>query len=207
MTGIPTPPEPTGEQTRIALPMDIASVRARLRNPPGARFSTEVEGVLSQAALRQQRIDAAVRQAAESDAAKWRAIFQAAAEKHAAMQLSLLLMAGVIHSHAQVTGGPARVERRVTMRAIIQATCQHYNIGSAYLMSDSRHALVVRARQIGMYVARETTVRSYPEIARAFNRRDHTTALHAHRKVAALIGSDLKLAAEVEAIRAAVVGG
>jgi chromosomal replication initiator protein len=56
-------------------------------------------------------------------------------------------------------------------------------------------------RKMAMYLAKTLTLRSLPEIGRKFGGRDHTTVLHAVRKIEALVGSDAMLADEVEALK------
>jgi chromosomal replication initiator protein len=60
---------------------------------------------------------------------------------------------------------------------------------------------VVRPRQIAMYLAKTLTLRSLPEIGRRFGGRDHTTVLHAVRKIEGLVGNDNMLAEEVELLK------
>ncbi len=69
------------------------------------------------------------------------------------------------------------------------------------LKSTRRTAKIVRARQMAMYVARETTPKSLPEIGRLFGNRDHTTVLHAVNKMARIVESDAAEAARVERIK------
>ena len=68
-------------------------------------------------------------------------------------------------------------------------------------MSSRRTANVVRPRQIAMYLAKTLTLRSLPEIGRRFGGRDHTTVLHAVRKIEGLVGNDAVLAEEVEILK------
>jgi chromosomal replication initiator protein len=60
---------------------------------------------------------------------------------------------------------------------------------------------VVRPRQIAMYLAKTLTLRSLPEIGRRFGGRDHTTVLHAVRKIEGLVDSDATLADEIELLK------
>jgi chromosomal replication initiator protein len=60
---------------------------------------------------------------------------------------------------------------------------------------------VVRPRQVAMYLAKVLTLRSLPEIGRRFGGRDHTTVLHAVRKIEALAGNDNTLAEEIEVLK------
>jgi chromosomal replication initiator protein len=59
----------------------------------------------------------------------------------------------------------------------------------------------VRPRQVAMYLAKILTLRSLPEIGRRFGGRDHTTVLHAVRKIEALAGNDTTLAEEIEGLK------
>ena len=71
----------------------------------------------------------------------------------------------------------------------------------ADLLSSRRTANVVRPRQIAMYLAKMLTPRSLPEIGRRFGGRDHTTVLHAVRKIEALVDGDKALAEEIELLK------
>jgi chromosomal replication initiator protein len=59
----------------------------------------------------------------------------------------------------------------------------------------------VRPRQVAMYLAKTMTLRSLPEIGRRFGGRDHTTVLHAVRKIEGLVGKDTALSEEVESLK------
>jgi len=69
------------------------------------------------------------------------------------------------------------------------------------LLSSRRTANVVRPRQVAMYLAKILTLRSLPEIGRRFGGRDHTTVLHAVRKIESLAGNDNAFAEEIEALK------
>ena len=60
---------------------------------------------------------------------------------------------------------------------------------------------MVRPRQVAMYLAKTLTLRSLPEIGRRFGGRDHTTVLHAVRKIEGLVGNDAMLADEIEVLK------
>lgn len=72
---------------------------------------------------------------------------------------------------------------RLSMRSIIEIAAQFFGVSVVELVSPRREARLVEARSIAMYAIRELLPRSYPEIARAFGGRDHTTAMHACRNV------------------------
>ena len=69
-------------------------------------------------------------------------------------------------------------------------------------MSSARRArAVARPRQVAMYLAKQLTSRSLPEIGRKFGNRDHTTVMHAVTRVTELIGVDAAFAEDVELLR------
>ena len=65
--------------------------------------------------------------------------------------------------------------------------------------------MIVRPRQIAMYLAKILTPRSLPEIGRRFGGRDHTTVLHAVRKIEGMVSDDQKLAREIELLKRLVL--
>jgi len=91
--------------------------------------------------------------------------------------------------------------KRVRIEEIQRIVARHYNVSRSDLLSSRRTANVVRPRQIAMYLAKTLTLRSLPEIGRRFGGRDHTTVLHAVRKIESLIGVDNTLAAEIEVLK------
>jgi chromosomal replication initiator protein len=78
---------------------------------------------------------------------------------------------------------------------------RQYNVSRSDLLSSRRTATVVRPRQVAMYLAKTLTLRSLPEIGRRFGGRDHTTVLHAVRKIEGLVGNDMALAEEIEILK------
>ncbi|MFO1184869.1 MAG: chromosomal replication initiator protein DnaA [Bauldia sp.] len=91
--------------------------------------------------------------------------------------------------------------RRVRIEDIQKVVARHYNVSKADLLSSRRTRTIVRPRQIAMYLAKMLTPRSLPEIGRRFGGRDHTTVLHAVRKVEELMSGDRVLADEVELLK------
>jgi chromosomal replication initiator protein len=87
--------------------------------------------------------------------------------------------------------------QRVKIDDILRVVGKHYNVPKSDLLSPRRARSIVRPRQIGMYLAKTLTTRSLPEIGRRFGGRDHSTVLHAVRKIEGLIRTDEKLAREV----------
>src|SRR5689334_16111428 len=91
--------------------------------------------------------------------------------------------------------------KRVKIEDIQRIVARQYNVSRADLLSSRRTANVVRPRQVAMYLAKTLTLRSLPEIGRRFGGRDHTTVLHAVRKIEGLVGNDVALAEEIEVLK------
>ncbi len=91
--------------------------------------------------------------------------------------------------------------KRIRIEDIQRAVSRHYNVSRTELLSNRRTRTIVRPRQIAMYLAKVLTPRSLPEIGRRFGGRDHTTVLHAVRKIEGLSESDKILAREIELLK------
>jgi chromosomal replication initiator protein len=119
-------------------------------------------------------------------------------------------------AHASLSSAPLSVEtaetairdlirtrepKRVKIDDIQKLVATHYNVSRADILSSRRTANVVRPRQIAMYLAKVLTLRSLPEIGRRFGGRDHTTVLHAVRKIENLALSDGPLSEEIELLK------
>jgi len=94
-----------------------------------------------------------------------------------------------------------REPRKVKIEDIQRLVANHYNVSKSDILSSRRTATVVRPRQIAMYLSKTLTLRSLPEIGRRFGGRDHTTVLHAVRKIEGLTGSDVALAGEIDLLK------
>ena len=92
----------------------------------------------------------------------------------------------------------AAYEKRVSIDNIQKTVSQHYNLRVSDLVSKRRTRSVARPRQVAMALAKELTEHSLPEIGEAFGGRDHTTVLHACRKIAELRQSDTSTREEYE---------
>ena len=86
---------------------------------------------------------------------------------------------------------------RIKIDDILKIVGRHYNVARTDLLSPRRARSIVVPRQIGMYLAKKMTSRSLPEIGRRFGGRDHSTVLHAVRKIDDQIRKDERLAREV----------
>uniref|UniRef100_UPI00286F4F39 chromosomal replication initiator protein DnaA n=1 Tax=Flexibacterium corallicola TaxID=3037259 RepID=UPI00286F4F39 len=119
-------------------------------------------------------------------------------------------------AHNQLTNSPVTLDmaeitlrdlirtaepRRVKIEDIQRVVSKHYNVSKADLLSARRTRTIVRPRQIAMYLAKMMTPRSLPEIGRRFGNRDHTTVLHAVRKIEELQKADNGLAQELELLK------
>jgi chromosomal replication initiator protein len=94
----------------------------------------------------------------------------------------------------------AKGEKRITVDDIQKATAEHFGMKQADLLSERRTRAVARPRQAAMYLAKQLTTRSLPDIGRRFGGRDHTTVLHAVRRIEELKATDPALAADLETI-------
>jgi chromosomal replication initiator protein len=97
-------------------------------------------------------------------------------------------------------------DRRITIDEIQRKVAEHFNIKVAEMFSDRRARIVARPRQVAMYLAKQLTTRSLPEIGRKFGGRDHTTVMHAVKKIDELMGLDQAFREDVELLRRALVG-
>lgn len=84
----------------------------------------------------------------------------------------------------------AAQDKQVSIENIQKTVAEYYNLRASDLLSAKRSRSVARPRQVAMALAKELTKKSLPEIGQAFGGRDHTTVLHATRKVKELIDSD-----------------
>jgi len=97
-------------------------------------------------------------------------------------------------------------ERRVSIEDIQKQVAEHFNIRLADMSSPRRARAVARPRQVAMYLAKHMTSRSLPEIGRKFGGRDHTTVMHAIRKIEELSAADSVLAEDIRLIRRVLEG-
>ncbi len=120
-----------------------------------------------------------------------------------------------IVAHAELIGRPITMEttqevlqdllrshdRKVTIDEIQKRVAEHFNIRITDMHSARRARAVARPRQVAMYLAKQLTSRSLPEIGRKFGGRDHTTVMHAVRKIDELKLGDPGFAEDVDLLR------
>jgi len=125
-----------------------------------------------------------------------------------------------IVAHATLVGRPITLEttqevlhdilrandRRVTIDDIQKKVAQHYNVRVSDMSSARRARAVARPRQVAMYLSKQLTACSLPEIGRKFGGRDHTTVMHAVRKVEELRANDGTFAEDVDLLRRMLEG-
>ena len=118
-------------------------------------------------------------------------------------------------AHASLFGRPVTLEstqevlrdvlkaqdRRVTIEEIQKRVAEHYHLRLSEMSSARRARSVARPRQVAMYLAKQLTSRSLPEIGRKFGNRDHTTVMHACSRVAEIMDVDAGFAEDVELLR------
>jgi len=97
-------------------------------------------------------------------------------------------------------------DRKVTIEEIQRKVAEHYNIRLADMIGPKRLRTVARPRQVAMYLAKQLTPRSLPEIGRRFGGRDHTTIMHGVRKIEELMSTDSQLADDLQMLRRLLEG-
>ncbi|TRW96054.1 chromosomal replication initiator protein DnaA [Paracoccus sp. M683] len=92
-------------------------------------------------------------------------------------------------------------DRRVSIEEIQRKVAEHYNIRLADMIGPKRVRTVARPRQIAMYLSKQLTNRSLPEIGRRFGGRDHTTIMHGVKKIEELAASDEALSEDLDLLK------
>ena len=95
-------------------------------------------------------------------------------------------------------------DRKITIEEIQRKVSDHYNIRMSDLIGPKRLRVFARPRQVAMYLAKQHTSRSLPEIGRKFGKRDHTTVMHGIRRIEELMSTDSQIADDVELLRRAL---
>ncbi len=95
-------------------------------------------------------------------------------------------------------------ERKVTVEEIQRKVSEHYAIRLSDMIGPKRVRSIARPRQVAMYLSKQLTARSLPEIGRRFGGRDHTTVMHGVRRIEELKSTDSQIADDVEMLRRAL---
>lgn len=99
---------------------------------------------------------------------------------------------------------PAAAAKRITVDMVKRHVAERFGVSQSDLESKSRKREVVRPRQVVMYMARQLTDQSFPQIARRLGPRDHSTILHGDRLIAKMVAEDSAFAAEMEALKRSI---
>jgi chromosomal replication initiator protein len=105
---------------------------------------------------------------------------------------------------AEVIPGISRSATATSVEEIQQRVAQRFGISRAELVGSSRAATPLRARQVAIFLTRELTDLSLPQIGRLYGGRDHTTVLNSLRRVEASLGEDDELSQRVRELRRAI---
>ncbi len=97
-------------------------------------------------------------------------------------------------------------EKRLTIEEIQRKVAEHYNVRLSDMIGPKRLRVIARPRQVAMYLAKQMTSRSLPEIGRRFGGRDHTTIMHGIRKIEELMAGDTQLADDVQLLKRLLQG-
>jgi chromosomal replication initiator protein len=92
-------------------------------------------------------------------------------------------------------------DRKITIEEIQRKVSEHFNIRLSDMIGPKRTRTIARPRQIAMYLSKQLTTRSLPDIGRRFGGRDHTTIMHGVRVIEEMRGADHQLAEDVELLR------
>lgn len=170
--------------------------RPTLSSPAARRM--EAAGLMFQ-----RRALAAERDAEFARRKAWEEALQRAAEQRRKNRLADLALAMAVAA----TQGPPPVPQYPSIAAIKQAVCREFQVTFLTMVSQRRAHSEVRPRQVAMWLAKNLTPRSLPDIGRHFGGRDHTTVIHAVRRIDQMCADDPAFAARVEAIRQSLMPG
>ncbi|MBN2629229.1 MAG: chromosomal replication initiator protein DnaA [Rhodobacteraceae bacterium] len=92
-------------------------------------------------------------------------------------------------------------DKRLTIEEIQRKVAEHYNVRLSDMIGPKRLRTIARPRQVAMYLSKQMTSRSLPEIGRRFGGRDHTTIMHGIRKIEELMAADGQMADDVQLLK------
>lgn len=92
-------------------------------------------------------------------------------------------------------------DRKVSIEEIQRKVAEHYNVRLSDMIGPKRLRTIARPRQVAMYLSKQLTTRSLPEIGRRFGGRDHTTIMHGIRKIEELLVADSQLNEDIDMLR------
>jgi len=191
-------------------PSDLAGIEDRLRTRLGHGMVADLHATTYELRLSILQAKAAAAQVKVPDK-----VLELLANKITANVRELEGALNRLVAHANLFGRPITVdsahevlqdllrahERRVSIEEIQRKVAEHYNLRMNDMISARRARNVARPRQVAMYLAKQLTQRSLPEIGRRFGGRDHTTVMHAVSRVTELIDQDVAFAEDVALLR------
>ncbi len=191
-------------------PSDLSGLEDRLRTRLGCGMVADVH-----ATTFELRISILEAKAARAGVAVPSKVLELLAHKITSNVRELEGALNRLVAHANLFGRPVTLEttqevlhdilkahdRRVSIEEIQRRVAEHYNIRMNDMSSARRARAVARPRQVAMYLAKQLTSRSLPEIGRKFGNRDHTTVMHAVARITELMERDAAFAEDVELLR------
>jgi chromosomal replication initiator protein len=191
-------------------PSDLSGLEDRLRTRLGCGMVADLHATTYE--LRFSILEA---KAARADVAVPAKVIEFLAHKITTNVRELEGALNRLIAHANLFGRPMTLEttqevlhdilkahdRRITIEEIQKKVAEHWNIRLTDMSSARRARAVARPRQVAMYLAKQLTSRSLPEIGRKFGNRDHTTVMHAVSRVTELMERDAAFAEDVELLR------
>ena len=191
----------------LDLKTDFINVAANQHGVPAGGFTREAKARADKHkadAKRQAILDRARQETEQKERVRLEAIIQQEARRQAAMsRREARLQVDLELRLAAMTNEQKRAENRTSKAEIdniLRLIANYFGYLGEEIKSDLRHRELCKVRQIAMFIAREVTGKSFPIIGRQFGGRDHTTVIHAVRKVSRLIASDPATADHVAAI-------
>ncbi|WP_043337016.1 chromosomal replication initiator protein DnaA [Belnapia moabensis] len=191
-------------------PSDLAGIEDRLRTRLGCGMVADIHATTYELRLSILQAKAAAAQVAVPPK-----VLELLANKITTNVRELEGALNRLVAHANLFGRPITIdsahevlhdvlrahEKRVSIEEIQKKVAEHYNIRLTDMSSARRARNVARPRQVAMYLAKQLTQRSLPEIGRRFGNRDHTTVMHAVSRIAELMEADAGFAEDVALLR------
>jgi chromosomal replication initiator protein len=208
-----------GRQVVVAssrAPVHLESLDARMRSRLGGGLVTEVSGLDYEMRLSILERRVAEKRSQDPSFEIGRDVLEFLASKLTESGRELDGAVTRLYAACHYIGEPITVEsaehiirdlmhgtepRRIKIEDILRVVSKHFAVSRGDILSQRRHRSVVWPRQIGMYLAKQLTTRSLPEIGRRFGGRDHTTVLHAIRKIDGELKASTKLRDEIEDLK------
>ena len=95
--------------------------------------------------------------------------------------------------------------KKVSLNSIQEEVSLYYNLKISDMTSSRRSISIARPRQIAMYLCKDITSNSYPEIGKAFGGKDHTTVIHAVKKVRSLLMQDHNIQNQIKILKKLII--